>query len=116
MKRTPLRGKTPLKRTAFKRDPHQVPRNKPRRRGLPTDVRDAVWARSGGRCEARVSTQCQKYASPIHHRWMRSQGGPDEEWNLLHVCSQCHHWIHHAGQAAYDRGLLLRAGSRPSAG
>jgi 5-methylcytosine-specific restriction endonuclease McrA len=116
VKRSPLKRQTPLKRTAFKREPHQVPRKKPRRKDIPKAIRDAVWARSGGMCEGRVSIHCRSYAGPIHHRWMRSQGGPDTMENLLHLCTPCHIWVHHAGQEAYDRGFLLRAGSRPSAG
>lgn len=112
----PLARRTPLTRTAFKREPHQVPRTAKRRRQPPQDVKDAVWKRSGGMCEAKVDKGCRKFAGHMHHRRMRSQGGPDTVENLLHVCSWCHTRIHHMGAEAYERGWLLRAGSRPSGG
>lgn len=30
----------------------------------------------------------------VHHIVFRSQQGPDEEWNLITVCSRCHSGIH----------------------
>ncbi len=29
-----------------------------------------------------------------HHIWMRSDGGPDEAWNLLTLCASHHHMVH----------------------
>ena len=30
----------------------------------------------------------------VHHCIYRSQGGPDESWNLLTLCAQCHDAVH----------------------
>lgn len=33
----------------------------------------------------------------VHHILFRSQGGPDEDWNLISLCKQCHMRAHGAG-------------------
>jgi 5-methylcytosine-specific restriction endonuclease McrA len=30
----------------------------------------------------------------VHHIWFRSQGGPDELWNLITLCNTCHNGVH----------------------
>ena len=30
----------------------------------------------------------------VHHIVYRSQGGPDEDWNLVTLCTSCHNGIH----------------------
>ena len=30
----------------------------------------------------------------VHHITFRSQGGPDEAWNLLTLCNSCHDGVH----------------------
>lgn len=105
-----LKRRTPLKRSAFKREPHQVPRKPPKRHQVPDEVKSAVRRRSGGTCEASIpQAGCAKLARHLHHRKMRSAGGDDTEENLLHVCWKCHHYIHHAGQESYDQGWLVRS-------
>jgi len=49
-----------------------------------------VWGRDGWRCRRcglRDHLHC-------HHVQFRSQGGPDESWNLLSLCSECHDAVH----------------------
>lgn len=43
------------------------------------------------------------YTTQIHHITFRSQGGPDEEWNLITLCGSCHGWAHGLRP---DRGQL----------
>jgi len=33
----------------------------------------------------------------VHHILFRSQGGPDEEWNLITLCKDCHGRSHGLG-------------------
>lgn len=96
-----------LRRTAFKRAPKKVPKAR-RGREWPQEVKDAVWRRSGGMCEAKASPECRKYAGQLHHRRMRSQGGPDTVENALHVCTPCHGYIHDNPQQSYEAGWLIR--------
>jgi len=53
------------------------------------DLRSAVFARSGGRCE-----QCGRRISwarfHLHHKRKRSQGGSDSEENCTALCLVCH--------------------------
>lgn len=77
-------------------------------REWPQEVKDAVWRRSGGMCEAGVAEGCRKYAAHIHHRLMRSQGGPDTLANAWHLCSVCHAYIHDHPQESYEAGWLIR--------
>lgn len=65
-----------------------------------------VRARSGGRCEAQIGDVCTGRGEHLHHVTMRSRGGPDEEWNLLDVCTKCHGWIHQFPRAATALGFL----------
>jgi hypothetical protein len=54
-----------------------------------------VRFRAEGRCEA-----CRGTAGPFehHHVIKRSQGGPDQAWNIAYLCRPCH--------AATDRPYL----------
>lgn len=48
-------------------------------------IRDAVIERDGGICQVCGATR--PYGVNVHHVIFRSQGGPDEPWNLAVVCS-----------------------------
>lgn len=96
MKRAPLTRRTPLRAK--------------RRPGVPVSVRAVVAARSAGRCELpRVTHDCTGVAVHLHHRLMRSQGGPDTAGNLLHVCHAGHHAIHANPARSYAEGWLIRS-------
>lgn len=60
-------------------------------RRLPGNVRDAVRARDGHRCR-----YCGKGSGrlEIHHINYRSQGGRDEETNLILLCDEHHRLMH----------------------
>ena len=51
-----------------------------------------VYERDGWKC-----AHCNERGSlHPHHLIYRSQGGPDELWNLITLCAQCHR-AHHDG-------------------
>ena len=74
-----------------------------------------VKSRSGGWCEANVPGVCiegRHKAHHVHHVILRSQGGPDEPWNLLHVCNTAHDWAHNVDRAEAERlGIIRRRAS-----
>jgi hypothetical protein len=64
-----------------------------------------------GRCERCAAW----YATEAHHRWMRSQGGPDIASNLGALCRVCHNWCHANPEAAHAEGWMLIRGDKPAA-
>jgi hypothetical protein len=90
--------------------PHKA--REPRRRRLHEinyATRGAVNRRSGGRCEFREGEmRCHARATRMHHRRMRSQGGPDTASNLVHLCEAHHNYIHAFPAWAADNGYLER--------
>lgn len=74
------------------------------------DARDAVRARSGGRCEVRMPG-CSVVATGMHHRYMK--GRIDTIENLLDVCAECHtqspQAIHRNVAESYANGLLVHS-------
>lgn len=94
----PTSTKTAPKASKSKADPPELRKSK-----------QAVRARSGGYCEARLPG-CTGRAEHAHHRKMRSQGGSHRTVNLLDVCLSCHDHIHLVDVAgAYERGHLLHS-------
>jgi hypothetical protein len=43
----------------------------------------------------------------VHHIWFRSQGGPDDIWNLVTLCNACHDGVHTAIKDG-EHGLTVR--------
>lgn len=41
-------------------------------------------------CRNRPCLACGKSKSEAHHIKSKGSGGPDEEWNLIPLCSGCH--------------------------
>ncbi|MDO5500457.1 MAG: HNH endonuclease signature motif containing protein [Propionibacteriaceae bacterium] len=73
-----------------------------------------VLQRSGGLCEAQVSTQCTGVGEHVHHRKLRSRGGGDTPANGSHVCHHCHDWIHAHPARATDTGWMVPSWSDPA--
>ena len=49
-----------------------------------------VLGRDGFKCKS-----CEfRQSLHVHHIVFRSQEGPDEEWNLVTLCSSCHNGVH----------------------
>jgi len=55
---------------------------------------DRVILRDGWLCQV---PGCSRAAEHVHHVWYRSQGGPDEMWNLVGLCIPHHLQGVHAG-------------------
>jgi hypothetical protein len=73
-------------------------------------ARSIMAARSGGVCEG-----CRRAAATDwSHRKPRSQGGPWCPSNGLHLCRDCHAWIHHNPIEAYSVGWGLRSTTDPA--
>lgn len=61
-----------------------------------------IWERDGWLCRAcglRNNLHC-------HHVQFRSEGGPDESWNLITLCCFCHDKIH-----AYELFISVAEGN-----
>lgn len=61
--------------------------NKPQ---MTNELRKQVYRRDDWRCALCDSTR----GLHCHHVVKRSQGGPNEEWNLITLCTFCHATIH----------------------
>jgi 5-methylcytosine-specific restriction endonuclease McrA len=69
-----------------------------------TRVEDLVRARAAGLCERCGRGVMQ---ADMHHRKLRSRGGPDSASNLVHICRRCHNWIHENPAAATTDGWMV---------
>jgi HNH endonuclease len=78
---------------------------------------ELVW-RNGAPMVVLRPGKCERcghwYATEAHHRWLRSQGGPDIASNLAALCRDCHNWCHANPAAAHKDGWMLVAGDKPS--
>lgn len=119
-----LTGTAPLAR--------QAPASRPRKARVAPEVRDAVRARSGGRCEVGVELACRTRRRSLtsvvgasqHHRLPGRMGGSKRAAvhaasNLLDVCGHgtagCHGWIERNRETALANGWLLHEGADPAA-
>lgn len=97
---------------------------------MPLEVRRAVYARAGGRCEVGATLECRARRGlfdavtgrSLHHRRPRRMGGTrdvniHDPANLLAVCGDgtrgCHGWIESHRREAYENGWLLNSGADP---
>lgn len=61
-------------------------------------VKAAIAKRDSYCC--RMCGRACRYGDPIetradaHHIILASQGGPDQSWNLIHLCRRCHDLCH----------------------
>lgn len=72
------------------------------------EVRDRWW------CEG-ATPACESgrhRGAHAHHVILRSQGGPDEAWNLKWLCHPAHTWVHANPAEAAELGLIRRRGQR----
>lgn len=103
MKRTELRRKTAINKVS------------PRHRKFSAELKrakSAVFFRSRGYCEARTPF-CTGCAQHVHHIAGRVGPAANDPDNLLHLCGNCHRWIHSHPLESYDRGWLLHKLSSP---
>lgn len=78
------------------------------------EVVDEVLERSGGACEALISSVCVGTGQAFHHRKLRRHGDHSAA-NCLHVCRPCHDFIHANVEVAYGVGLLVHSWDDPAA-
>lgn len=135
-----MRRRKPLKRgaglsrgtglTRKPQGPRQTPAKPSKSPDLPQWVREAVYLRSGDRCEVAATNACRARGGwfdgvdgrSLHHRRPRRMGGTraidiHDPANLLAVCGNgtrgCHGWIESNRLAAKENGWLLGAGADP---
>jgi hypothetical protein len=79
------------------------------------EVRRIMRERSGGICEVCAVA----YATNLHHRKNRSQGGGHDPTNLLHLCGSgttgCHGFITGHPKLSYEYGYSVRSRLDPAA-
>jgi hypothetical protein len=68
---------------------------------MKTTVRAEVLERDRYRCRG-----CSSNSGEIHHIQFRSQGGPDEAWNLITLCPSCHRRAHGTNGRQIDPDVL----------
>lgn len=49
----------------------------------------------------------------VHHRRLRSQGGPSTYSNQVTLCTKCHSQMHASPRLAHGLGMILRHGDEP---
>ena len=59
-------------------------------------------------CQARIPDVCMVKAVTAHHLKLRSQGGGNEQENLMAVCRDCHMFLHNNPAAATELGLMIQ--------
>lgn len=69
-----------------------------------------VKERSGGVCEACGMDRGEH----VHHRKLRSQGGDNQQTNLIYVSAACHDRIHMNPKDSYELGLLVHSYDDPA--
>lgn len=76
------------------------PKTKPskRRSTFTPELKAEVRARDSHRCRW---CGARGVALEVHHILYRSQGGPDEEWNLITLCDE-HHRLAHSNKRRYQ--------------
>lgn len=79
---------------------------------FPADVREQTLARDLGRC-----VRCGRFLPPgvahLHHRKLRSQGGPGTIENAVTLCPQHHGWVHAHPAEARHLGLIVPSWADP---
>lgn len=75
-----------------------------------------VDQRAAGHCEARLVPGCVGAGQHYHHRKLKSRGGADTAANLVHICHQCHTFIHSSKGAvrAKEDGWLVPSYADPA--
>lgn len=81
---------------------------------MPPAVAEAVIDRADGWCECLVPGVCTGRVEHLHHRQMRSQGGPHTVENLGGICAADHDFIHKHHAWAYEHGWLVHGWDTPS--
>jgi len=54
----------------------------------------------------KLCVACGEAGTDLHHVKTRGSGGPDEDWNLVRLCRNCHTELHHRGQVRLFKNNL----------
>ena len=103
MKRTPLKRKTPLKRTGSLApvSKKRAKTNRQRRAFVKEELENRRF------CEAKIAGCCMRYSTEIHEPIPRSLGGSIlDRANSVAICRPCHRWVHDNVGEAQKLGLL----------
>ena len=103
MKRTPLKRKTPLKRTGSLApvSKKRAKTNRQRAKFVKEELDKRRW------CEAHIPNVCTRYATEIHEPILRSAGGSIlDVTNSVAICLMCHRWVHDNVAEAKKIGLI----------
>ena len=76
-------------------------------------IMSLVYQRSGGLCEALITSRCTGRGEHKHHRKLRSRGGVDSTSCLVDVCHHCHDWIHAHPKDSTERGWMVPSWAEP---
>lgn len=111
MKRVPLQRRTPLRAKSPQRRTAKPGQRRPPKPGFSDDTKATIRARSRGRCE--ISTDgCTQRAVHFHHRKLRRHGDHSVV-NGLHVCSSCHDYAHANPDIAMTMGWIVASWLEP---
>ena len=117
MKRTELRRTTPMPRPVTPMTRARAPRPRPardaHRQVAWADLRLALYARCGGRCE-RCGRDLADCGFDGAHRKGRGQGGPDTPVNVAALCRRCHEGAHANPARACDEGWMVPGWGDPA--
>ncbi len=103
MKRTPLKRKTPLKRTGSLSpvSKKRAKTNRARRAFVKEELDKRRY------CEAHIPEVCTRYSTEIHEPILRSLGGSIlDAANSVAICRMCHIWVHNNVAEAKKLGLI----------
>ena len=106
MKRTPLKRKTPLKRTGSLApiSKRRAKTQRQRRAFVKEELENRRW------CEEKIPNVCTRYSTEIHEPHLRSQGGSIlDRANSVAICRMCHRWVHDNVGEAMKLGLIRSA-------
>ena len=110
--RKPLaQGDKPLKRTEMKKKPSK---KKVEYEKELDELTPALYRRSKGLCQARVSPQCRGRGEHRHHRKVGRGKGTNTIENLMHVCNRCHEHIHLHVTESRELGFLVKRTDDPA--
>lgn len=118
---TPLRRVTPLRSSSQLSRTGSLPRGAGRKR-KPNEssrayrwvqLRVQVFARDGGCC-VHCGVTLHAAGWECHHRQLRSQGGPDELFNLVALDGTCHRWAHDRRLESEPLGFIVPSHTDPA--
>jgi hypothetical protein len=89
----------------------------PRKRSRKKRAADDVWSAIVTDCKRERGNRCRRcrlVGDVRGHHWLpKGRGGPNEKWNCMLMCFDCHRWTHDNTKEAEAAGwLLTRAEAR----